>query len=1030
MARHIFISYSKKDSEFAHKLADDLIASGHKVWIDRSLQVGEDWEGMIEQQIQDAQEVIVVLSEKSLISQWVLHEGSMAYALKKAIYPLIIDEYAQNNLPIWAQKTQFHSFINSGYEESFQLLNKALIPPNIYQDLLDQQVVTYKETGDLLGDALLGVIEANKAGLIFDESAKALFEKSKHQHSLLRKMKRRNQRFLYWGITLISILLVFSIFLTGNFFKQANDLLESQATAQAAATEAFEQQLMAEAAEESAKLAEATAVSSAEQAKAEAIISKSRELTLRSEFTKRFNFELAMILGIEAEKLGQNIDDVSRFESYRLLYQYSIYPLIKTVRLPEFQYGLVSAVYSPTENHILVETANDHIYLLDHEGDLITEIEIHGAYFTDWAHFNPKGDMILSSGKDATARVWDLEGKQLAVLDGGDGNVWSGQFSPDGKKIVTGSYDGIIKIWSLTGEKLVTIKGHDSGVRWVSFTPDGENVISKGGNDQTIRIWSMQGKELVKIEKCNYAPAISLDSKMLLTRCGDTPIQLRNIEGDILLDLDWSEEPQGNFEYTFSPDGTKFVVANSESYEYVARVWSIKGEELGVLEGHERIITSVSFTPDSKRIITSSWDDSIRVWDWMGTELNVLKGHTDAVISIDFGPHNNLIISSAADATLRFWNLDGDNSQVIKAHEGGVNFAEFDPAGEKIVTASSDGTAQIWNLNGEEIAFFEEDSIIYSPKFSPVGDLILTRSGDNNPRIWNINGELLAKLEGHTDYVNSASFSPNGRLIITASDDKTARIWDINGELLTVLDANSEEVIFAQFSPDGEKILTVESEMVRIWNLEGLQLATLHDDQLKDGQYINFHLAIFSPDSEKVLAIQRTKGHLWSLEGELLAILNHDAFWIWSPIFSPDGSRIVTVGEDFKGKVWDLNGNQTALLEGHTDRIRFVNFSPDGSMIVTASWDGTARIWNIYGDEIAVLEGHGDIVVSAEFSPDGKMILTTSLDDTVRLWPILSVEEMINIVSQKTNRDLTLDECIRYLDNYCKRWEYLEDTEF
>ena len=48
MARHIFISYSKKDSEFALKLADDLVNTGHKVWIDRSLQVGEDWEETIE----------------------------------------------------------------------------------------------------------------------------------------------------------------------------------------------------------------------------------------------------------------------------------------------------------------------------------------------------------------------------------------------------------------------------------------------------------------------------------------------------------------------------------------------------------------------------------------------------------------------------------------------------------------------------------------------------------------------------------------------------------------------------------------------------------------------------------------------------------------------------------------------------------------------------------------------------------------------------------------------------------------------
>jgi len=37
MTDHIFISYSKKDSDFAHKLADDLEAAGFKIWIDRSI---------------------------------------------------------------------------------------------------------------------------------------------------------------------------------------------------------------------------------------------------------------------------------------------------------------------------------------------------------------------------------------------------------------------------------------------------------------------------------------------------------------------------------------------------------------------------------------------------------------------------------------------------------------------------------------------------------------------------------------------------------------------------------------------------------------------------------------------------------------------------------------------------------------------------------------------------------------------------------------------------------------------------------
>ena len=128
MAEHIFISYSKKDSDFAIKLADDLISAGHKVWIDRSLQVGEDWADTIEDNLVKAVGVIVILSSNSIVSDWVQHEGSMAYILKKPMYPLLINDLLPDSLPIWAGKFQYHSFVNVEYQAAFDSLVSALAP--------------------------------------------------------------------------------------------------------------------------------------------------------------------------------------------------------------------------------------------------------------------------------------------------------------------------------------------------------------------------------------------------------------------------------------------------------------------------------------------------------------------------------------------------------------------------------------------------------------------------------------------------------------------------------------------------------------------------------------------------------------------------------------------------------------------------------------------------------------------------------------------------------------------------------------
>ena len=66
MGKHIFISYSKKDSDFAWKLADDLEARGFKTWIDRAIEGGSKWRETIEGALAEADEVIAVLSPNAV----------------------------------------------------------------------------------------------------------------------------------------------------------------------------------------------------------------------------------------------------------------------------------------------------------------------------------------------------------------------------------------------------------------------------------------------------------------------------------------------------------------------------------------------------------------------------------------------------------------------------------------------------------------------------------------------------------------------------------------------------------------------------------------------------------------------------------------------------------------------------------------------------------------------------------------------------------------------------------------------------
>ncbi|WP_017306647.1 AAA-like domain-containing protein [Spirulina subsalsa] len=268
------------------------------------------------------------------------------------------------------------------------------------------------------------------------------------------------------------------------------------------------------------------------------------------------------------------------------------------------------------------------------------------------AQFSPDGQHIVTASIDRTARLWNQEGKELAVLTGHSGGVYAAQFSPDGQRIVTASDDGTARLWNQEGEELAVLTGYSGGVYAAQFSPDGQRIVT-ASDDGTARLWNQEGKELAVL----------------------------------------TGHSEGVMSAQFSPDGQRIVTASEDN---TARLWNQEGKELAVLTGHSEGVMSAQFSPDGQRIVTASWDGTARLWNQEGEELAVLTGYSGGVYAAQFSPDGQRIVTASDDGTARLWTLDGQSIGLFSGHLDAVLFVQFSPDGQQILTSSGDGTTRLW----------------------------------------------------------------------------------------------------------------------------------------------------------------------------------------------------------------------------------------------------------------------------------------------------------------------------------------------
>ena len=103
--------------------------------------------------------------------------------------------------------------------------------------------------------------------------------------------------------------------------------------------------------------------------------------------------------------------------------------------------------------------------------------------------------------------------------------------------------------------------------------------------------------------------------------------------------------------FAMSPDGAMFV---TQAYQYDA----VTARQMRRYSTRRGSVHALEFSPDG-RWLASAWDDGaivisdVRTWQ----AVEILNGHTAAVTQLRFAPDSRTLVSASYDQTIRVWTL-------------------------------------------------------------------------------------------------------------------------------------------------------------------------------------------------------------------------------------------------------------------------------------------------------------------------------------------------------------------------------------
>ncbi|MBU0485403.1 MAG: caspase family protein [Proteobacteria bacterium] len=497
--------------------------------------------------------------------------------------------------------------------------------------------------------------------------------------------------------------------------------------------------------------------------------------------------------------------------------------------------------------------------------------------------FTKDNRYIVSVASDKTIRIWDTVEKELArtirleIGPGNNGKIFALALSPDNKVLAVGGFlapkpASILLLDFESGEVISQLNGHNNTINDLAFSPDGLKLVSASA-DKTAIIWDL---------------------------ISGTPQHIL----------------RGHQEYintaAFSPQGTKVVTGSSDQ---TLKLWDVEfGNAIATMKGHQGKIQAVVFTPNDEIISGDSGGNILR-WNPQGELVKKLASQETAVSSLSISPDGKKILTGhgCCDGTKPSYVINTDSGEKLitfSQHLNSVRATAISPNGRFAATAGgNDNEILFWDINNGTIlnTFVGRGRAIWSISFSKDGNSIAwgTQWARDNVFsygnleqeffLFNEEGDLNPRPGGKVDLSNNQKFCQP----VKSVGDISVHTKDSNVDSILSIARNNN----------------ITQSIIR-----------------DHSSGLDHRSVTMAPDGKTVIS-GGAWGEITSYNTETGAIVNdfigHTAT-VWALAVSPDNRYLISGSTDQTIKLWNLHTGKNLLTIFCDDSNQWVTWTPEG----------------------------------------------------------------------------------------------------